>query len=144
MFEFFFGLKHYFFRKIYLGFKIPSNFLVLDIGSGDKPFWRGDVFVDDLSLEDAQRAGNSPASKIGFFVDANAENLPFDDETFDFVYCSHLLEHVLCPNKVINEILRVTKTSGGGYIECPTGIADVMGPFHGHLWLIFNSQETGL
>ena len=88
MFKFIYAAKHYFFRKIYLGFTIPQNFLVLDIGSGDKPFWRGDVFVDDLSMEDAQRAGNSATSKIGVFVDANAENLPFDDETFDFVYCS--------------------------------------------------------
>ena len=144
MFSHYFALKHYFLRKIYLGFLIPKDSFVLDLGSGDKPFWRADVFIDDVIMDNSQRAGNIPVTKVGIFVDANANNLPFDDETFDFVYCSHLLEHVENPNIVINEILRVTKSSGGGYIECPSGIADLIDPFHGHLWLIFNPKDTEL
>ena len=51
MYEVIYFLK----RKFFPGLKIGKNDLVIDIGSGDKPFWRADVFFDDLSLNNNQR-----------------------------------------------------------------------------------------
>lgn len=138
------ALSHFVRRKVVTGLKIPRGALVLDLGSGDKPFWRANVFVDDLSIGDIERAGHLAPVVLGPLVDAQAESLPFEDDTFDFVYCSHLIEHVQDPAKVISEILRVTKPSGGGYIECPNAIVEALAPFPGHRWLVFEDSHGGL
>ncbi len=129
-------------RKIQPGVGIKKSAKVLDLGSGDKPFWRADVLVDRLDSNDDQRASFGGVKKSGKeFVDADAENLPFEDETFDFVYCSHLLEHVENPGKVISEILRVTKSGGGGYMEVPNLMNETTMPHPTHLWMCGEGDE---
>lgn len=130
---------HQFYRsKIAPGFAISRDALVLDVGSGDKPFWRADVLVDDISLGDAQRSsGGAVQRPYGVLFDGRADALPFEDESFDFVYCSHLLEHVEDPARVIAELLRVTKPTGGGYIEVPSMLHEMLSPFGTHLWMVF-------
>lgn len=46
------------------------------------------------------------------FVQSSADNLPFPDNSFDFVVCRFLLEHVNDRIKTINEIKRVLKIGG--------------------------------
>ena len=112
---------------------IGKNDLVLDLGSGDKPFWRADVIVDKYLEDDRQRSsGPVLLDKNKLFIKADVENLPFKDKVFDFVYCSHLLEHVENPVKAINEITRVGKS---GYIEVPRAFLELLNPFPSHLWL---------
>ena len=41
--------------KVIPGFSTSRNELVVDLGCGDKPFWRADVFVDKVSLGNEQR-----------------------------------------------------------------------------------------
>ncbi len=50
---------------------------------------------------------------------ANAEELPFEDATFDRVYCSEVLEHVINPKGVIAEMRRVLKPDGIGVVSVP-------------------------
>jgi ubiquinone/menaquinone biosynthesis C-methylase UbiE len=49
-----------------------------------------------------------------------AENLPFDNNTFDVVYSSHVLEHVNNEDKAISEMRRVLKNNGVLIIGMPT------------------------
>lgn len=144
MCKFYFAIKHFLLTRILIGLSLKKQAMVLDIGSGDKPFWRANVFVDDMDVSDYERAGKNGLIKYGFFVDANAESLPFEDETFDFVYCSHVLEHVANPEMVLKEMQRVVKKDGGGYIECPNAIVEAILPFPGHRWLIFENEAKGL
>ena len=51
---------------------------------------------------------------------AYAENLPFEEKSFDVVYSSHVLEHVQDEMKVLEEINRVTKDDGIIIIGVPT------------------------
>jgi ubiquinone/menaquinone biosynthesis C-methylase UbiE len=98
------------------------------------------VYVDDLSLHDLQRASLSKTiHNIGTFVNANALRLPFKDKSFDFSFSSHLLEHVTDPDRVIKEIMCVSKT---GYLEVPNGILETIKPFHSHLWFVYNNKGT--
>lgn len=39
------------------------------------------------------------------------ENIPYEDETFDIIYTSHVLEHDPNDNKALNELYRVLKTN---------------------------------
>jgi len=122
-------------RKVIPGFKIPKNALVIDLGSGDKPFWRADVYADKLDLADNQRATKSRTlTGFGYFIDSDLSKTPFKDKAFDFSFCSHVLEHVEDPKKVIKEMMRISKS---GYIEVPNGIFDSINPFPTHLWLIY-------
>lgn len=122
-------------RKILPGYRVSKNDLVIDIGSGDKPFWRANVFFDNLSLDNLQRStyGNT-ISTIGNFVNGDITKTKFKSKVFDFSYCSHVLEHVERPDLAIKEINRISKA---GYIEVPNGILDLINPFYSHLWFVF-------
>jgi len=48
------------------------------------------------------------------------ENLPFQNETFDVVFSSHVLEHVENPVKVLQEVNRVLKKDGTLIMGVPT------------------------
>lgn len=48
-------------------------------------------------------------------INGVGENIPFEDERFDFIYSTNVLEHVQDPKKVISESIRVLKT--GGYLQ---------------------------
>ncbi|WP_081346601.1 class I SAM-dependent methyltransferase [Nitrosospira multiformis] len=46
-------------------------------------------------------------------------NMPFDDESFDFFICSHVLEHVENDSQAIKELYRITKPGGCGILMAP-------------------------
>jgi SAM-dependent methyltransferase len=46
------------------------------------------------------------------FQQGDAHELPFEDNTFDFVYCRYLLEHLHDPATAVAEMLRVLKVGG--------------------------------
>lgn len=130
---------------------VDRNALVLDVGSGDKPHWRADVLLDKYIDEkySAQRSGSKETRINHPMFDASAENMPFADKVFDYVICSHVLEHVTNPGKVIGEIMRVGKA---GYIEVPFEGSSKITDFESHLWyckkeenkLIFTAKKQAI
>lgn len=133
------NLRFFYQRKISPGFRVSKNALVIDIGSGEKPFWRADVFVDKLSLGNVQRATQfDTIHDLGVFVNSDVAKLPFRNKSFDFSFCSHLLEHVEDPGAAIREIVRVSKS---GYLEVPNGILETIRPFDSHLWFVFQNKN---
>jgi SAM-dependent methyltransferase len=50
---------------------------------------------------------------------ANAEALPFLDDTVDGVLCTGLLEHVEHPDRVVNEMFRALRPGGRAYVAAP-------------------------
>lgn len=50
---------------------------------------------------------------------STAEKLPYPDESFDFVYCYTVLEHVQNVNKALFEMVRVVRVGGRVFIETP-------------------------
>jgi Methyltransferase domain len=54
-------------------------------------------------------------------VDHNVDlqQLPFEDETYDFVFASHVLEHVRNDQKAISEIRRILKPKGVAILPVP-------------------------
>lgn len=54
-------------------------------------------------------------------VDHNVDiqQLPFDDETYDFVFASHVLEHIPDDEKAISEIRRILKPNGMAILPVP-------------------------
>ena len=64
----------------------------------------------DIS-EKAIRLAGRQYPQFNFCV-ADSSRLPFASNTFDLVYSAFVLEHVLDPEKIINEAIRVTKSGG--------------------------------
>lgn len=67
-------------------------------------------------------------------VQGEAENIPFDNNFFDFINCNEVTEHVLDPVALLTESQRVLKNGGQMYISFHNrfGIYD----YHYHLWFI--------
>jgi SAM-dependent methyltransferase len=53
------------------------------------------------------------------FIQGVGENLPFEDNCFDFVWCFTVIEHVQCVKSCIQEMIRVVRPMGRIYIATP-------------------------
>lgn len=52
-------------------------------------------------------------------VKADLCNLPFADNSFDFILCNHVLEHIPDDKKAMSELFRVMKSGGMGVFQVP-------------------------
>lgn len=93
---------------------VGNNDLVLEVGSGGNPYFRSNVLCDaywDTSERHFEVLIHDRPTVLAF-----TEDLPFRDDSFDFVIASHVLEHSDHPDRFLKEIQRVGKA---GYIEVP-------------------------
>lgn len=121
------------FHQRRIALPVADDALVLDVGSGDKPSWRADVLLDRyLGVEYAsQRSGRGRARVTRPLFNADAAHMPFADGAFDYSICSNLLEHVVDPESVIQELMRVSRA---GYIEVPEASSAKIVDFPSHIW----------
>jgi SAM-dependent methyltransferase/uncharacterized protein YbaR (Trm112 family) len=135
----------FFSRKFTMGFK-PGD-LVLDVGSGNDPHPRADLLCDKFVLDDAEREGKLVADRP--MVGGDLDNLPFKDQSIDFLITSHVLEHVADPARAIAEMRRVAKR---GYVETPAEFGGKLQDLPGHRWyvrqegnvLVFTGKTKGM
>lgn len=106
---------------------VKSNDLVLEVGSGGNPYARSNVLVD--AYYETRERHFAPLISDRPTVLALAENLPFKDQSFDFVIASHVLEHSHNPDKFLTELMRVAKA---GYIEVPDAFMERLIPYLDH------------
>lgn len=112
----------YSYQKHLINFGIKEGEKVLDIGFGGYPFPLATHLADLYEGETTHRFEKLKRDHRPFTV-CGVEATPFSDKEFDFVYCSHILEHVDNPAKACEELMRIGKR---GYIETPSKISDVM------------------
>ena len=100
------------FRRLHV--PVEKKSLVLEVGSGGNPYFRSNVLIDayyDSRERHYKKLISDRPIVLGF-----VENLPFKNNSFDFVIASHVLEHSKDPEKFLSEIQRVSRS---GYIEVP-------------------------
>jgi ubiquinone/menaquinone biosynthesis C-methylase UbiE len=132
------------YQSRFFEFPIRAGDTVLDIGSGHLPFPMA-THLADFATEDGHygRAGAPFKFVQGKPVyNCSVEEMPFMDGAFDFVYCSHVLEHVSDPIKACRELMRVAKR---GYLETPTRAKDLFlntAKISNHRWMVeyFNDR----
>ncbi|HID28537.1 MAG TPA: methyltransferase domain-containing protein, partial [Desulfobacterales bacterium] len=79
--------------------------VVLDVGSGGTPNWRANVLCDKFVVDATERGGNPFYVGPGQYgVIGDAMRLPFRELCFDYVICSHILEHMEDPGAFLREI----------------------------------------
>jgi ubiquinone/menaquinone biosynthesis C-methylase UbiE len=79
-------------------------------------------------VEDKMAALEKPREWAARVRCGRGEQLPFDDDHFDYVTSYQTLEHVQDPAAVIRELIRVTRVGGAIHIMCP----DYRGTYEGH------------
>lgn len=107
---------------------------VLEVGPGSSPHPRSDVLLE-LSYGDeheaTRRKGNTEklsTSKDIVYFDGGP--FPFADGEFDYVICSHVVEHVDDVERFLGELFRV---SSKGYLEYPLIYYEYIYNFDVHL-----------
>lgn len=62
---------------------------------------------------------NSPLAD----VKADICDLPFEDNSFDFILCNHVLEHIPNDTKAMKEIYRILKPGGTAILQIPQDLS---------------------
>jgi len=105
----------------------------LDVGCGNRPFALA-THLADASLNDNSHRFGLPIPADGRpVVECSVESMPFENKEFDFVFCSHVLEHVEDPVRACRELMRVGRR---GYIECPRSWTEYVFSSREHRWLV--------
>lgn len=61
-------------------------------------------------------------------VKMDITDIQYPAETFDIIYCSHVLEHVKDDRKAIRELCRVLKSTGWAILDVPIAVYDAQIP----------------
>ena len=122
---------------------IEATDRVLEIGPGATPYFRSDVFLE-LQYDDEQEriaqsghVGILQTNKQIIYYDGG--KFPFEDKEFDYVICSHVLEHVPDADFFLSEIQRVGKM---GYLEFPTVYYDYIYNFPEHQLFLLQKNSV--
>lgn len=78
-----------------------------------------DVFRKQKNLDYITSDLESPIAD----VKADICNLPFTDNSFDVVFCNHVLEHITDDTKAMQELFRVLKKGGFGIFQIPQDLS---------------------
>lgn len=97
---------------------------ILDVGCGNGNLFnllsdgKYELFGIDFSENMIFEAKRNCSGKASFMV-ADAEQLPFDDDSFDIVVCNASFHHYIHPDAVLQEMHRVLKDGGKVLIGDP-------------------------
>lgn len=123
---------------------IKSNDYVLEIGPGGTPHPRSDILLEKIYNDPDEAKGqrgyalplkNKYKEKIVYY---NGTLFPFKDKEFNYVICSHVLEHVEDVDVFLSEIMRV---GSKGYLEYPTIYYDYIYNFPEHKTFLFQKNN---
>jgi len=112
----------FFIRKsLYVKIKKYAPFLngkILDLGCGLKPYEK--LFINSsqyIGVDIENPSHDHSKEKIDVFYDG--KTIPFENNYFDCVFFSEVLEHVFNPYEIIKEINRVLKNKGILFLTTP-------------------------
>lgn len=113
--------------------EIPAGSRVLDIGAGSCPyrhhFSHCDYYAHDFEgLAPQQLYGKDGYGRIDFRSDIL--DIPVEDESFDAVLCTEVIEHVPEPIRVLDVFARVLKPGGILLLSAPLGSGLHQEPYH--------------
>jgi ubiquinone/menaquinone biosynthesis C-methylase UbiE len=114
--------RHNYILKRIAELNLPENVKILDIGCGPGQMiadlmqkryelWGIDISEQMIDIAKRKCAINKPDSAVHFAV-GNIEGLEFEDNFFDVIICSGVVEYLKDDSRWIKELLRVLKPGG--------------------------------
>lgn len=112
---------------------------VLEIGPGGSPYFRSDVLLEkrfaNENEAEAQRGYAKPLVTEKEVVYFDGGRFPFENHAFDYVICSHVLEHM--PTSEIEHFVgELVRVASRGYVEFPTVYYEFLYNFPEHIQLL--------
>jgi len=105
---------------------------LLDVGCGTGGFslLAAEAGADVWSVDESPEAVALTAARTSAerAMVATAESLPFEDASFDLIYCYSTLEHLADAGRAVGEMVRLLRPGGRLYLHSP----DRRGCFEGH------------
>jgi SAM-dependent methyltransferase len=97
--------------------RVPSLARTLDVGCGLRPYER--YFAEGeyvgIDVEESGRAAGGKRPDRYF----NGVEIPYDDQTFDAIICTEVLEHCIDPERLTAEMYRVLRVGGQLLVTVP-------------------------
>lgn len=117
---------------------IPQDGNVLDIGPGSMPYEDASVYLEKSFEPDEYykqcgytKANYNPEKTVCY----DGGEFPFIDNQFDYVICSHVIEHVPA-NELSLFIKEMQRVGQKGYVEFPSPFYEIICFPEGHQWFI--------
>ncbi len=106
---------------------LPRGTKILDVGAGKTPYRHLFEHCNYYAQDFAQHAGSTEgpmAEKNSWFYGkldyvCDAISIPVEDESFDAILCTEVIEHVTHPGSVLQEISRILKPGGKLILTAP-------------------------
>lgn len=98
---------------------MPRTILVVGCGGGIEAAVLGLLLKAQVTGIDVATNFDERAARIANLQYGDATNMDFDDESFDFVFSFHALEHIPDYRKALSEMRRVLRPGGGWLIGTP-------------------------
>jgi SAM-dependent methyltransferase len=111
---------------------VPPGSLVLDAGAGENTPYRS--LFRHLEYESADVAGEATYK-------GDIAALPVEDDRFDLIVSTQLLEHVPNPGAVLSELFRVVKPGGRLWLTTPLFYEEHMQPYDFFRYTRFGLQR---
>ena len=126
-----------------------ENLRVVDVGSGTGFTTQGivrrvpakNVVCLDQSPQQMERAMVKPDLERCRFRLGDAENLPFEDDTFDRYVSAGSIEYWPDPQRGINEAYRVIKEGGQALMIGPIEPKNAVSKFIANTWMLFPPEN---
>lgn len=128
---------------------IKPGHQVLEVGPGAAPFKRANEFLEykfESELEKVMQRGEIQEEpifdgrKVHYY---SSSRFPFSDRQYDYVICSHVIEHVEDPMVFLSELFRVSRN--GAYLEFPLPTLELFYNFRVHKHFIwFDEKERAI
>lgn len=120
------------------GISLDPAWRILDVGPGTFPLHGENVWYLD---RDEGHLSTLPKERV-IRADLNRLPLPIEDHAFDFVFCSHVAEHVDDPVALATELSRIGKQ---GVLVTPHAFKDGLFNFEEvqHIWWFFRPAVPG-
>lgn len=117
---------------------------VLEVGPGALPHPRANVSLDkrfdDADELNAQFGLAQRSVELENLVYYDGGAFPFKDNEFDYIICSHVIEHI-DPEELGLFFSEMTRVARRGYLEVPNAFYEFICYTHVHKWLIGNDGE---
>lgn len=109
-------------RPLYINIKkwaksIDKDKKILDVGCGLKPYKKLFYGNEYIGIDIKGGGHDDQAKVVHKFFDG--QNIPYEDNKFDALICTEVLEHSEDPDKLLAECNRVLKKNGQIYISMP-------------------------